>query len=95
LSHLETPFKENITKSYATRANSQGIVDSFPELEIYCKRRRCRHKTRELNNQLGIESVKDMIRLFFDNSSFMTQIQMSSPWLTNFYKQFDFTNIAG
>jgi hypothetical protein len=64
-------------------------------LELYYKRRKYRHKTRELNNQLGLEYVQDIRRLFVDNSSFLTQNQMVSPWLTDCYKPFDFTNIAG
>jgi hypothetical protein len=49
-----------------------------PEPEIYYKRRRYRHKTRELNNQLGLEYVQDIRRLFVDNSSFLNQNQMAT-----------------
>jgi len=66
-----------------------------PEPELYYRRRKYRHKTRELNNQLGLESVQDIRRLFVDNSSFLNLYQMAAPWLTDCYKPFDFSNIAG
>jgi hypothetical protein len=75
--------------------NSQGIVDLVPEPEIYCKIRKYRHKRRELNSQLGLESVQDIRSLFVDNSSFLTQSQRDSPRLIDLYKPFDFTNIVG
>jgi hypothetical protein len=91
---LTTPPKEKITKKYSTRTNSQGIIDLVPEPELYYRRRKYRHKTRELNNQLGLENVQDLRILFVDNLSFLTQNQMAAPWLTNFHKPFYFTNIT-
>jgi hypothetical protein len=38
--------------------------------------------------------VQDIRRLFVDNSIVLNQNQMVSPWLTDCYKPFDFSNIA-
>jgi hypothetical protein len=94
LSHLVTPPKENTTKRYTTRKNTQGKLPLVPELDFICKRRKYKLKTREVNNQLGFESLQDIQRLFVD-SSFLMQVQMDAPWLTNYFKPFDFSNIAG
>jgi hypothetical protein len=47
-----------------------------------------------LNNQLGLEYVQDIRRLFVYNSSFLTQNKMVSSLLTDCYKPFYFTKIA-
>jgi hypothetical protein len=92
---LATPPKENVTKRYSTRTNSQCIVDLVPKPGFYYKRKRYRHKTRELNDQLRLEFVKDIRRLFVDNLVVLNLNQMISPWLIDCYKPFDFFNTAG
>jgi hypothetical protein len=49
-------------------------------------------QAREVNNHVGFETLYD-IRILFLDSSPLTQ--MVALWLTDTFKPFDFSNIAG
>jgi hypothetical protein len=64
-----TPSQENLNKKYTTRRNSQGLIRLVPEPEKVYRQIINRHKTKEANNNLGLESIQDIRRSFVDNSS--------------------------
>jgi hypothetical protein len=85
-----TPPEPHQTQRYNTRLNSQGEILYTPEPEIFYRRRNQRVRAREVNQHLHFESLSDIRNLFVNPVH-----QNMASWLTDCYKPFIFTNIAG